>query len=76
MTDNDKQEKLFLELIAKNVWKARREGAILGVVYCVLIGALLWAAVSRGPLSGISAAVYAACAVLLFDFWRRVFKKP
>ena len=27
-------------------------------------------------LSGISATIYAACMVLLFNFWRRVFKKP
>jgi hypothetical protein len=79
MTTNDfdkKEEQLFLELLAENVWKARREGAILGVVYTVLIVALLWATASLGSLSGISAAIYAACMVLLFDFWRRVFKKP
>lgn len=39
----EKEDQLFLELIAKNVWKARREGAIFGVVYTVLIVALLWA---------------------------------
>ncbi len=44
--------------------------------HTVLIVALLWATVSLGSLSGISAAIYAACMVLLFDFWRRVFKKP
>ncbi len=79
MANNDfdkKEEQLFLELLAKNVWKAQREGAIVGVIYCALTGVLLWATVSLGSLSGISAAIYAACVVLLFDFWRRVFKKP
>jgi len=74
---SDKEEKLFLELIAKNVWKARREGAIVGVIYCGLIGVLLWVAlVELDPFSTVSVTIYAACAVLLFDFWRRVFRKP
>ena len=74
---SDKEEKLFLELIAKNVWKARREGAIVGVIYCGLIGALLSAAFAElEPFSALSAVIYAACIALLFDFWRRVFKKP
>ncbi len=74
---SDKEEKLFLELIAKNVWKARREGAILGVVYAVLITALfIMAPATPGPTMGFPMLFYAACMVLLFDFWRRVFKKP
>ncbi len=74
---SDKEEKLFLELIARNVWKARREGAIVGVIYCGLIGVLLWVAlVELDPFSTVSVTIYAACVVLLFDFWRRVFKKP
>jgi len=74
---SDKEEKLFLELIARNVWKARREGAIVGVIYCGLSGVLLWVAlVELDPFSTVSVTIYAACVVLLFDFWRRVFRKP
>jgi len=73
---DEKQEKLMLELVAKHVWKARREGAILGVVYGLLIAVLTWVAVTvLGPITAGSAAIYAACVVLLFDIWRRVFKK-
>ncbi len=72
---SDKEEKLFLELIAKNVWRARREGAILGVVYTVLIVALFLMA-AASPTMGTPMLFYAACLVLLFDFWRRIFRKP
>jgi hypothetical protein len=41
------------------------------------LGALLWLAIAElGPFTGISAVIYAACMVVLFDFWRRVFKNP
>jgi len=34
-SDLDQEEKVFLQLIARNVWKARREGAIVGCLYTV-----------------------------------------
>ncbi len=74
---DEKQEKLMLELVGKHVWKARREGAVVGALYSLLVVFLLWVALAElGPLTGVSAALYATCAVLVFDFWRRVFKKP
>jgi len=47
------------------------------VVYTVLITALfIMAPATLGPTMGIPMFFYGACLVLLFDFWRRVFRKP
>ncbi len=55
----------------------RREGAVLGVVYTVLITALfVIVPATPGPTMGFPMFFLGACLVLLFDFWRRVFKKP
>ena len=73
---SEKEEKLFLELIAKNIWRARREGAILGVIYSVVVSALLWVAVATlGLFTPISGVIYAGCVTLLIDFWRRAFRE-
>ena len=65
---DEKEETLFLALMAKNIWRARREGALVGFIYSFLIGVLLWVAVaSLGPFAAPSAVIYAACGTLVFD---------
>jgi hypothetical protein len=47
------------------------------VLYCLLVGFLLWVAIAvLRPASAGAAAIYAGSMVLLIDFWRRVFRKP
>ena len=43
-------EKNFLRLITRNIWQARREGAIVGCLYNLGVGLLVYIAViNLGP---------------------------
>ncbi len=41
-TDLNSEERTFLELIAMNVWQARRQGAIIGAAYVLGVGLLAY----------------------------------
>ena len=70
------EEKTFLELTARNVWHARREGAIVGCLYTLGIVGLSYLVVQTGPFDRLSVLWYSGIAVICFDAQRRIFKKP
>ncbi len=74
--DLSSEEKTFLELIARNVWQARREGAIVGCLYTLGIVGLSYLVVQTGYLNPLSVLWYSGIAVIGFDAQRRIFKKP
>ncbi len=74
--DLSSEEKTFLELIARNVWQARREGAIVGCLYTLGIVGLSYLVVQTGPFDPLSVLWYSGIGVICFDAQRRVFKKP
>ncbi len=74
--DLSSEEKTFLELIARNVWQARREGAIVGCLYTLGIVGFSYLIFQTGYLNPLSVFWYSGIAVICFDSYRRVFKKP
>ena len=70
------EEKTFLELIARNVWQARREGAIVGCLYTLGIVGLSSLVAQTNPFDPLSVLWYSGILVIGFDCWRRVFRKP
>jgi len=69
-------ERTFLELIAMNVWQARRQGAIIGAAYVLGVGLLLYLIMDVGVLDPMSSFLYAGIAVMTFWLWQRVIRKP
>ncbi len=74
--DLTNEEKSFLELIARNVWQARREGAIVGCLYTLGIVGLSYRVVQTGYLNSLSVLWYSGILVIVYDAQRRIFKKP
>ena len=74
--DLSSEERTFLELIARNVWEARREGAVVGSLYTLGIVGLSYLVVQTGPFDPLSVLWYSGIAVICFDAQRRIFKKP
>ena len=70
-TDLNSEERTFLELIAMNVWQARRQGAIVGAAYVLGVGLLLYLIMDVGPLDPVSSFLYAGIAVMTFLLWQR-----
>ena len=70
------EERTFLELIGRNVWQARREGAIVGCLYTLGIVGLSYLVVQTGPFDPLSVLWYSGIAVICFDAHRRIFKTP
>jgi len=75
-TDLNSEERTFLELIAMNVWQARRQGAIIGAAYVLGLGFLLYLIMNVGVLDPMSSFLYAGIAVMTFLLWQRVLRKP
>ena len=73
--DLSNEETTFLELIARNVWQARREGAIVGCLYTLGIVGLSYLVFQTGPLDPLSVLWYSGIAVICFDGQRRIFRK-
>ena len=70
-------EKNFLRLLARNIWIARREGAIVGCLYTLGVGLLVYLAiVELGPSNPISAICYVGILAIAYDAYQRVFKQP
>ena len=74
--DLSNEEKTFLELIARNVWQAWREGAFVGCVYTLGIAGLSYLVIQTGPFDPLSVLWYSGIGAICFDAQRRVFKKP
>ena len=75
--DLSSEEKTFLELIARNVWQARREGAIVGCLYTLgILGCFYLAVFQIGLTEPLSIVCYGGILAILFDAYRRVFKRP
>jgi 2-methylcitrate dehydratase PrpD len=75
--DLDEQERALLDSIAVQLWKARREGAVVGGLYALSVVSLLYSAlVWLGPTHAVSAACYGGVVVVVLDGYRRLFKKP
>ena len=51
---DDEEEKLFLERLPLKVWKARREGPVIGAAYISGVGLLLYLITDLGPLDPMS----------------------
>ena len=75
-TDLNSEERTFLELIAMNVWQARRQGAFAGAAYVLGVGLLLYLIMNVGVLDPMSSFLYAGIAVMTFLFWQRIVRKP
>ncbi len=58
-TDLNSEERTFLELIAMNVWQARRQGAIAGAAYVLGVELLLYLIMDVGVLDPMSSFLYA-----------------
>ena len=75
--DLDDQERELLDSIALQVWKARREGAVIGGLCALCVASLMYSAlVWLGPTHAVSAACYGGVVVVLWDRYRRLFRKP
>ena len=73
----DDKEKPFLDLLTHYLWRARRQGAITGMLYALVGAGLVYLAVEVvGPLNPLSALAYGWVAVMVYDFWRRVIRRP
>ena len=75
-TDLNSEERTFLELIAVNVWQARRQGALIGAAYVLGFGLLAYLIMDVGPLDPMASFLYAGVAVMTYLLWQRVFRKP
>ena len=72
-----REEQEFLSLITRNLWKARREGAIIGGAYMFCVLTMLYVAIAQlGLLHPISALCYGGVVVVAMDAYRRLFKRP
>ena len=73
---DDEEEKLFLDRLTLKVWKARREGSVVGAAYVLGIGFLLYLIMDLGPVDPMSSFLYAGIAAMTFLLWQRVIRKP
>ena len=48
---DDEEEKLFLDRLTLKVWKARREGLVVGAAYVLGVGFLLYLIMDVGPVA-------------------------
>ena len=69
-------EKLFLDRLTLKVWKARREGSVVGAAYVLGVGFLLYLILDVGLVDPMSSFLYAGIAAMTFLFWQRVCRKP
>ena len=75
-TDLNSEERTFLELIAMNVWQARRQGVIIGAAYVLGFGFLAYLIMNVGVLDPMSSFLYAGIAVMTYLLWQWVIRKP
>jgi hypothetical protein len=66
----------FLASITMQVWRARREGALMGSLYTLsVIGMLYVALFEYGPTHPVSALCYGGVVVVLVEVYRRFIRK-
>ena len=73
---DDEEEKLFLERLALKVWKARREGSIIGAAYVLGVGFQGYLVIDVGVFDPMSPFLYAGIAVMTYLLWKRVIRRP
>ena len=73
---DDEEEQLFLERLTLKIWKARKEGSVIGAAYILGVGLLLYLIMDVGPLDPMSSFLHAGIAVMTFLLWQRVVRKP
>jgi len=73
---DDDEEKLFLERLTLKVWKARRNGSVIGAAYVLGVGLLLYLIIDVGLFDPMSSFLYAGIGVMTFLLWQRVIRKP
>ena len=69
------EKKLILDLLAHHVWKARREGILVGVVYASSVSFLLYAAFSGDPLRILAVVCYVTTIVVTVIVWLKFIKR-
>ena len=73
---DDEEEKLFLDRLTLRIWKARREGSVIGAAYVLGAGFLAYLIKGVGLFDPMSSFLYAGIAAMTFLFWQRVGRKP
>ncbi len=69
------EKKLILDLLAHHVWKARREGILIGVVYTLSVSFLLYAAFSGDPLRLLAIVCYMTVIPATVIVWLKFIKR-
>ena len=68
---------MILDLVAQRLWEARRQGALAGVAYTLVMVGLIWVATGGLiPQSGVSLVALIAFAAVALDCYRRLFRRP
>ena len=69
------EKKLILDLLANQVWTARREGILVGTVYAFSVSFLLYAAFSGDPYRLLAVICYMTLITVTAIVWLKFFKK-
>lgn len=73
MESDDK--KLILDLLANQVWTARREGILVGTVYAFSVSFLLYAAFSGDPYRFLAVVCFMTVVATTVVVWMKFFQK-
>ena len=73
---DDEEEKLFLESLARRIWKARNEGVTIGAGFMLGVGFLTYLIIDVGLLDPVAAFLYAGIGAMAYTLWSKVFRKP
>ena len=69
------EKKLILDLLANQVWTARREGILVGTVYAFSVSFLLYAAFSGDPYRFLAVVCFMTVIVATVVVWTEFFKQ-
>ncbi len=69
------EKKLILDLLANQVWTARREGILVGTVYAFSVSFLLYAAFSGDPYRLLAVICYMTLVTVTAIVWLKFFRK-
>ena len=69
------EKKLILDLLANQVWTARREGILVGTVYAFSVSFLLFAALSGDPYRLLALTCFMTVIVATVVIWMKLFQK-
>ena len=68
------EKKLILDLLSHHVWKAPREGILVGVIYALSTASLLYAAFSGDPVRLLAVVCYMTTIVVTMIVWAKFIK--